>query len=112
MIYFMGLALTHFALGAGGMQLILYVVAPEFRYRQSLVIASGLWALLPDIHYVLPVYKASLSELKFTVVGDLFWFHRALDALHPGRGTREMAAVMVMLLLFTTAVVEWRESSH
>lgn len=97
----MGLALTHFALGAGVMQLILAFVAPDLRYRQSIVVLSGCWALIPDLHYVSPIFR-SLSEIKFTILGNVFWFHRFLDGLHQGRGTRRMAAVMLVFLLLTT----------
>lgn len=93
------------------MQIILYVVAPEFQYRQSLVVPSGLWALLPDLHHIVPVYKVSLSQLKFTIVDDPFRFHRTLDGLHSGRGTRELAAVPVVFLLFSTVTVEWVENA-
>lgn len=102
----MGLALTHFAVGAILMQLILLGIAPGHPYRRSLVIVSGCWALLPDLHYVSPVYRDALSQLKFTVFGDLFWFHRFLDAAEPGRGSRTTAAVAVVLLLVITLLVD------
>jgi hypothetical protein len=103
----MGLAITHFALGAGMMQLLLEFVAPDHRYRQSVVVASGLWALIPDLHYVSPVLQGPLSQLKFSVLGNVFWFHHALDSLHAGRGTRGIAAVMLTFLLVVTVSVNY-----
>jgi hypothetical protein len=105
----MSLALTHFAVGAGLMQLLLVIPRSSIRvrYRESLVVASGMWALVPDLHYVSPVLRGSLSGLKFTVFGNLFWFHAFLDSLHQGEGTRAGAALAVGFLLVSTAVSEW-----
>lgn len=107
----MGLAITHFALGAGTMQLLLGAAAPGYRYRQSLVVVSGLWALVPDLHYVSPILQGPLSQIKFSVLGNAFWFHHALDSLHPGRGTREMAAVMLAFLTVATVFVNYINSN-
>jgi len=102
----MSLAVTHFAVGAGLMELLLLFRSP-IRYRQSLVVASGMWALVPDLHYVSPVLRVPLSQLKSTIFGNLFWFHAFLDSLHQGRGTREGAALALLFLLASTVMSEW-----
>lgn len=107
----MSLALTHFALGAGLMQLVLAVVSPSIRYRESLVVLSGVWALVPDLHYVSPVFRGPLSAIKHTALGNLFWFHAALDAARQGEGTRQGAALALGFLLVSTALSEWLRAS-
>lgn len=99
----MSLALTHFAIGAGGMLLVLAAVRPRTRYRSSIIVASGVWALVPDLHYVIPGTNDPLQGLKFSVLGDLFWFHQTLDGVHVGRGTRS-GAVFAVLFLAAAAV--------
>jgi hypothetical protein len=102
------LALAHFAVGAGLMQLVLAVLQPSIRYRESLVVASGVWALVPDLHYVAPVLQGPLSQIKYTIFGNVFWFHAFLDALHRGEGTRTEAALALGFLLVSTVICEWR----
>lgn len=103
----MSLAITHFAVGAGCMTLLLTLWAPTLAYRQTVIVLSGLWALIPDLHYVSPVLQGPLSQLKFTVLGDVFWFHRSMDALESGRGSRTVAAVAVVCLLGVTVTTEY-----
>jgi hypothetical protein len=102
----MSLALTHFAVGAGLMQLLLLLPRSPLRFRESLVVASGMWALVPDLHYVSPVLRGPLSAIKFSMLGNLFWFHAFLDSLVQGEGTRGGAALALGFLLVSTAVSE------
>lgn len=108
----MSLAVTHFALGAGLMQLVLVLAQSRIRYRESLVVLSGLWALVPDAHYVSPVFQGPLSQIKFTVVGNLFWFHSFLDSVQQGEGTRRGAALALGFLLACTALSERLRASQ
>jgi len=104
----MSLGLTHFAVGAGAMALVLAVVAPTVRYRAGAMVASGLWALVPDVHYVVPGENPLLFGLKHTVVGNLFWFHGAMDAAETGRGSRGMAGLALGFLVVAVLLLEAR----
>lgn len=108
----MSLAMTHFAIGAGLMQLALLALDPSVRYRESLIVASGLWALVPDLHYVVPVFNEQLSQIKASILGNLFWFHAALDSFRQGRGTRGEAALALLFLVVATVVSEWVRTSR
>lgn len=103
----MSLGITHFTFGVGMTTLIVYFVYPRLSYQRTVIILGGAWALVPDLHYISPAFNGSLRDLKFTILGDVFWFHRVLDGLTPGRGSRQTAAVMVLFLLFVTLVTEW-----
>lgn len=103
----MSLAITHFALGAVATSLILGFFAPEISYQRTWAVAGGIWALVPDFHYVSPVYQDLLFGIKAGPLGNLFWFHRILDQLSKGRGSREEAFVMVFVLLLGTFLIEY-----
>lgn len=105
----MSLALTHFALGAGGMLLLLAAFRPRCQYQQILVVASGVWALVPDLHYLFPTTDVFFTRIKFSIFGDLFWLHRTLDGLHQGRGTRGGAFVAILFLAVTAVIAGRRE---
>lgn len=104
----MSLAIAHFALGAGATALLLALLAPEVEYQRTLTVCGGLWALVPDLGYVSPVFRDAFALIKTTPFGNLFWFHTFLDAQAPGRGSRTEAAVMVVFLLLATIIVEHR----
>jgi len=104
----MSLAVTHFAFGAAMTVLLVWAVAPGHRYRTTLVVLGGLWALVPDLHYVLPPgLGGAIRNIKRTVFGDVFWFHATMDGLVQGEGTREGAAVALGFLLLTVIFSEW-----
>ncbi|NHN46530.1 hypothetical protein G9464_02820 [Halostella sp. JP-L12] len=109
----MALAVTHFALGITLTLLLVHVVAPKTQYRMTLSVSGGLWALLPDLHYVVPGHWGLLWGLKHTVFGNLFWFHAALDGAVQGRGSRRTAAVTLGVLLLVVAATErWGQSGN
>lgn len=105
----MSLAIAHFALGAGVTALILGFFAPQIKYQRTLTIVGGMWALVPDLHYVSPIYADVLVGIKASFIGNLFWFHRLLDELSQGRGTRGEAFLMVIFLLLATLLTEYIE---
>lgn len=78
----------------------------ETRYGRTLVVASGLWALVPDLHYLVPDWSAQTGGASLTVLGDVFWFHRTLDGLVTGRGTRPNAALALGFLCVTAFLVD------
>ena len=100
----MSLAITHFALGAGAMVLLLAAFAPSFRHRTTAVVGSGLWALGPDILYLLPG-EGVLAGLRFSAVWNVFWFHHYLDGADPG-DSPAFAAGLVVLLVVVLAFCE------
>jgi hypothetical protein len=67
--------------------LVLFVVAPGYRYRGLAVAASGAWAVAPDFHHALGAFPAIQAlwrtELHTSVLANLFWFHRWIDLADP-----------------------------
>ena len=39
--------------------------------------------MMPDIHWVSPVYAAELKTLHSSAFMNVFWFHETLDVLDP-----------------------------
>lgn len=105
----MALALTHFALGAGLTTLILLLVRRPVPYERTVVLLGGAWGLVPDLFYVVPTHQALLRELKFTAVGNLFWFHAFLDSNFSSNApfARRNAAIALGFFLVATVVAEW-----
>lgn len=108
----MSLAITHFAVGAGTVLLVQSLFFPDVRFPRVLVILGGLWALVPDLHYVLSSVDPLLVGREFRALSNVFWFHPVLDGLHPGRGTRGGAALGLGYLLCCGIVADlsarWR----
>lgn len=102
----MSLAITHFALGMALTTIFVQTVASDTRFRMSLGVLGGLWALIPDLHYLLSGRPAILFGLKHTIIGNAFWFHATLDTFDQGRGSRRVAAVALGFLLVTIVVTE------
>jgi len=102
----MSLAITHFAVGATGMILILELTQTDTDYRASLVLLSGLWGLIPDLHYVAPIFADKLKYIKQSIWGNVFWFHGYLDGLQQGRGSRRVAVIVVFIFLTVTVLSE------
>lgn len=104
----MSLAITHFAVGAVGILVFLATVRPRSNYRTTLAVASGCWALVPDLFYLLPGAANPLRGPIEGPVGNVFWFHSAMDALVHGRGTRTNAAVALVLLAGAALLADCR----
>lgn len=107
----MSLAITHFAIGATLTAVLVWLVAPTHRYRGTLTVAGGIWALIPDFYYISPVFFSELRGIRGSPVGNVFWFHRYLDALVKGRGSRGTAGVAIAVLLLVVVFVEWQDTS-
>lgn len=107
----MSLAITHFALGAGAMVLLLAALAPSFRHRTTAIVGSGLWALGPDILYLLPG-EGVLAGLRFSAVWNVFWLHQFLDAAETGRGSRGVAALALGFLLLAAVATDGYAALH
>lgn len=83
-------ALVHVTVGVSGALLALTVV--EYPARDGFLSSflSGLWALLPDGHWL--AREAGLGGLASgwkavhqSAYANVFWFHRATDSLETGR---------------------------
>lgn len=67
--------------------LALFALAPGHRYRGVVVAASGLWAVLPDVHHALvwfPALQTSWRAFHDSMLANLFWLHHAIDHADPG----------------------------
>lgn len=104
----MSLAIAHFAFGAAVTVLVVTYLVPGVRYPRIVALAGGVWAMLPDAHWVSPVYAAELKALHGSSLVDLFFLHHTLDALDAG-DSKTVAAAMVALLFVATALAERRE---
>lgn len=77
------MAAAHFAVGAECTVLVLQFIDPCRRYRWGLILAGGLWAVVPDLYWPLPVLRPVLVPIHDSVLANLFWFHGFLDTVDP-----------------------------
>ncbi|MDS0475707.1 hypothetical protein [Natrinema sp. 1APR25-10V2] len=94
----MSIALTHFAVGATGATLLLTYLPVRTRYDVPIIIASGGWALMPDLWRVLPLYQGPVHTLSNSALSNVFWLHSLLDRADP-RDSSRLAAVAVAVYL-------------
>lgn len=104
----MSLAITHFAVGGTLTTLVLLYLLPPTRYARSLVLVGGLWAMVPDVHRISPVFATQLRAFHGSTIADAFWLHRTLDAVDPGDST--LVATVALGTFTATAVVADRWS--
>jgi hypothetical protein len=97
-------ALVHFAVGlTGGLLVLLFVDWPP-RREFLFTFGSGVWALVPDGHWMLTEFGLDgpatvWKSLHTTALANLFWFHRFLDGHETGRGKLEMGASLLLLFV-------------
>ncbi|WP_135304757.1 hypothetical protein [Haloarcula amylovorans] len=104
----MSMALGHFAFGAAMTTLLITVLVPTVRYPRTLFLVGGGWAMLPDLHWVSPVFTQQLRSIHQTSPWvDLFWFHRTLDQVDAS-DSKAVAAGFLVLFILTTGVAEHR----
>jgi hypothetical protein len=70
-----------------------------------IVVGGGTWALVPDVHWVVPVGERVLYSFHSSVWAEAFFLHRTIDRLDPWN-SRPVAGLSVCLLLFVVVVVE------
>lgn len=108
----MSLAVTHFAFGAAMTAILIEMLVPSLRYKRTAIVAGGLFALVPDLHYVTPVYHDAFFAFHESRIADIFWFHWTMDKrLEPGRGSQRVAGIALLFFLVTIVVTEWYEQS-
>ncbi|ELY63458.1 hypothetical protein [Natrinema versiforme] len=106
----MSLALTHFAVGALCATLLLAYLPVRTEYDAPLVVASGVWALLPDFWRVTPIYSGAFRDLGHSALGNACWLHSVFDRADPHESTR-LAAVMLGVYFLATVIYAERRRS-
>ncbi|WP_255197380.1 hypothetical protein [Halorarius litoreus] len=104
----MSLAIAHFAFGAAITVLVVTYLVPGVRYPRLVALLGGVWAMVPDVHWVSPVAAAQLKAIHGSPVVDVFFLHHTLDALDAG-DSKVVGAALVGLLVVATALAERRE---
>ena len=97
-------ALVHFAVGLAGGLLALLLVDWRPRREFLATFASGVWAMVPDGHWMLHELgfdaPASLwRSFHMTPVANVFWLHHFLDQHETGRPKVEMGVAFAGLLV-------------
>lgn len=104
----MSMAITHFALGAGLTTLVVLVCMPPVWFSRTLSLLGGVWAMVPDAHWLSPIAYRRLAALDASMWADLFWFHRTLDRLDP-TDSKATAGVCIAFFVAATVCTEfWR----
>ena len=101
----MSQALGHFAIGAMGMTLLLAFAPVRVRFKQTLILLGGVWALLPDIYQLAPTYTKWMEVIHDSTAGNIFWFHRMFDLLD-STDSYLVAALAVGVWIGVTLIVE------
>jgi hypothetical protein len=102
------LAITHFAFGALCATLLLAYLPVRTRYGFTVVIVSGVWAMLPDFWRVTPVGEALFRELGHSILGNVFWLHTVLDGADVSDSHYVGAAMLGAYLLVSVIHAERR----
>lgn len=102
--------ITHFAIGAMITAIAIQVVFPEYRYKRTVIITGGIWALVPDIFRLTPVLMGTLSGLSDSPAAELFWFHRTVNRHVTGNEFREVGAVVVSMFFIVIVITEWYDT--
>lgn len=104
----MSRAITHFAVGAAAITLIVSVFSPQYRYKATLIMCSGTWALVPDVYRFLPVFADRFGRLHDHPIANVFWFHHLFDQLDPTDSPAVAATALVIWFVMTVVVeVGW-----
>lgn len=103
----MSLALTHFAVGAIGATLLLSLLPVRPSYDAPLIVASGIWAMVPDFWHVVPLYSGVFRVLGHSAVGNVFWLHAAIDQVDP-HDSSQVAAIAVGVYFLVALVYAGR----
>ena len=99
----MSMAITHFAVGGALTAVVALYLLPPSRYARTSVLFGGLWAMVPDVHWVTPVFATELYGFHSSVFANVFWFHETLDVIDP-TDSREVAALALGLFVFAVVV--------
>lgn len=98
-------ALVHFAVGLAGGLLVFLVADWQPRSEFLATFVSGVWAMVPDGHWILREAGFVAAAETWRAVHassplmDVFWFHRLLDASETDRPNVEMGVALAGLLV-------------
>lgn len=110
-MYTVSLAIAHFAVGMLGTALLFALVAPRLLRSPTLLALGGLWGMIPDAYWVVPVGADAFRDVHSSGWVDLFWLHGVMDEMDPA-DTNLFAAKAFALLVVSLPVVElyarWR----
>lgn len=104
----MSQALTHFAVGATVTVLVVTYLIPDVPYPRVVSLLGGVWAMLPDVHWLAPVGRSTLKAFHRSPYADVFFFHHALD-VRDRTDSNAVAAVALSALILATALADRRE---
>ena len=99
------MAIAHFALGVLATALLFTVALPRAARSPTVILAGGVWGVVPDVHWVLPMGSALVKSFHGTVWANVFWFHQFVDIADPSN-SRPLAAGIVALMLVVVPVCE------
>ena len=102
------MAVTHFAFGALCATLLVSYLLPNLKYSRTVIMASGLWAMLPDFHQVAPIFEPQFRAIHDSAVANVFWLHQLFDLADRHESPR-LAAVMLGVLILVTLLAEERQ---
>lgn len=103
----MSLAITHFVFGATMTALTVAILASDSGFPHTTSVAGGIWAMLPDVHFVSPVARDQIYAIHGSVWADLFWFHYTLDRIDPDESLA-FATALVGVYLVAAAFADRR----
>mgnify|MGYP000339075994 CR=1 FL=1 len=103
----MSMAIAHFAVGSAGTILVVTFLLPDVPYPRLLSLLGGGWAMVPDFHWISPVFTAELKLFHGSPLANVFWFHNALDVAD-ATDSKLFAAGALSVLVASTAVAEYR----
>lgn len=101
----MSLAIGHFAFGGILTTFVILYLLPPTKYSRAWVLLGGLWAMLPDLHWVSPIYGTPLRQFHDTEAANVFWIHRSLDVIDP-HDSKLIAAVLIGLFIGSAFVAD------
>ncbi len=107
----MSQALTHFAIGATGMTVLVALFPGRVRVSRTLILLGGVFALVPDAYKIAPTYVGWIKVIHNSALGNLFWFHRLADVLDP-TDSYLITVITVGLWIGVTVTVELMRLLH
>jgi hypothetical protein len=97
-------ALVHFTIGLSGALVVLIFVDWPPQQEFPLIFLSGVWAIVPDGHWLLWELGAIRPAMVWraihqTALADVFWFHHVIDSIETGQENLEIALSLWALLV-------------
>ncbi len=104
------------------MTILLAPLPVRVRFKRTLILLGGIWALIPDIYKLAPIYELApaaaerMHAIHGSAIANLFWFHRTLD-VHDPTDAYLVTVVAAGSWIGVTAIVEmtsilWARLQH